>query len=85
METNQLPVSNYRWLLISASFFIIRRGFATGLVVFGFAAGTAFLNWFIQGLLKSKGLRDQHPIAYACRLGSAPPMRALFSRSMTIP
>jgi OFA family oxalate/formate antiporter-like MFS transporter len=34
-----------------------RRGFATGLVVFGFGAGTALFNWFIQGLLESKGLR----------------------------
>ena len=62
-----------------------RRGFATGLVVFGFGAGTALFNWFIQGLLESKGLRAQHPMAYACRRGSAPPKRTLFSRSMTIP
>lgn len=34
-----------------------RRGFAAGLVVFGFGAGTAFFNWFIQALLESKGLR----------------------------
>ena len=34
-----------------------RRGFATGLVVFGFGAGTALFNWFIQGLLESSGLR----------------------------
>jgi OFA family oxalate/formate antiporter-like MFS transporter len=33
-----------------------RRGFATGLVVFGFGAGTALFNWLIQGLLDSKGL-----------------------------
>lgn len=33
-----------------------KRGFATGLVVFGFGAGTAFFNWLIQGLLESKGL-----------------------------
>jgi OFA family oxalate/formate antiporter-like MFS transporter len=33
-----------------------RRGFATGLVVFGFGAGTAVFNWFIQGLLDSRGL-----------------------------
>jgi OFA family oxalate/formate antiporter-like MFS transporter len=33
-----------------------RRGFATGLVVFGFGAGTAVFNWLIQGLLDSKGL-----------------------------
>ena len=34
-----------------------KRGFATGLVVFGFGAGTAIFNWFIQALLDSKGLR----------------------------
>jgi OFA family oxalate/formate antiporter-like MFS transporter len=33
-----------------------KRGFATGLVVFGFGAGTAIFNWFIQGLLESRGL-----------------------------
>ncbi len=33
-----------------------KRGFATGLVVFGFGAGTAIFNWFIQGLLESEGL-----------------------------
>jgi len=33
-----------------------KRGFATGLVVFGFGAGTALFNWFIQGMLESKGL-----------------------------
>ncbi|UCF92293.1 MAG: OFA family MFS transporter, partial [Desulfobacterales bacterium] len=33
-----------------------RRGFATGLVVFGFGAGTAIFNWHIQGVLESKGL-----------------------------
>ncbi len=32
-----------------------KRGFATGLVVFGFGAGTALFNWFIQGMLESKG------------------------------
>ena len=34
-----------------------KRGLATGLVVFGFGAGTAVFNWFIQGLLESKGLQ----------------------------
>jgi OFA family oxalate/formate antiporter-like MFS transporter len=33
-----------------------KRGFAAGLVVFGFGAGTAIFNFFIQGLLDSKGL-----------------------------
>jgi OFA family oxalate/formate antiporter-like MFS transporter len=34
-----------------------RRGFATGLVVFGFGAGTAIFNWFIQRLLETNGLQ----------------------------
>ena len=33
-----------------------RRGFATGLVVFGFGAGTAVFNLFIQQMLESWGL-----------------------------
>lgn len=33
-----------------------KRGFAAGLVVFGFGAGTAIFNFFIQGLLDSHGL-----------------------------
>ncbi len=35
-----------------------RRGFATGLVVFGFGAGTAVFNLFIQRLLETKGLES---------------------------
>ena len=34
-----------------------RRGFATGLVVFGFGAGTAIFNWMIQGSLENHGFR----------------------------
>jgi len=34
-----------------------RRGFATGLVVFGFGAGTALFNLFIQQLLEARGLQ----------------------------
>jgi len=34
-----------------------KRGFATGLVVFGFGAGTAIFNLLIQGLLEAEGLR----------------------------
>lgn len=33
-----------------------KRGFATGLVVFGFGAGTAIFNLFIQSLLESRGV-----------------------------
>ena len=35
-----------------------RRGLATGLVVFGFGAGTAIFNWIIQALLHSRGIRE---------------------------
>ena len=35
-----------------------KRGLVTGVVVFGFGAGTAFFNWFIQRLLESKGLQS---------------------------
>ncbi|MBW1800914.1 MAG: OFA family MFS transporter [Deltaproteobacteria bacterium] len=34
-----------------------KRGFATGLVVFGFGAGTAIFNLFIQSLLVTRGLQ----------------------------
>ena len=39
-----------------------RRGLATGLVVFGFGAGTALFNWVIQGMLESSGLRPTFKI-----------------------
>jgi OFA family oxalate/formate antiporter-like MFS transporter len=35
-----------------------RRGFATGLVVFGFGSGTAVFNIFIQQLLEARGLQN---------------------------
>jgi OFA family oxalate/formate antiporter-like MFS transporter len=34
-----------------------KRGLSTGLVVFGFGAGTAIFNWLIQGLLETEGFR----------------------------
>lgn len=34
-----------------------KRGFATGLVVFGFGAGTALFNWIIQRSLETHGFR----------------------------
>ncbi len=34
-----------------------RRGFATGIVVFGFGAGTALFNWVIQRSLEAHGFR----------------------------
>ncbi len=35
-----------------------RRGFATGIVVFGFGAGTALFNWLIQDSLEVRGIRS---------------------------
>jgi len=34
-----------------------QRGLATGLVVFGYGAGTALFNWFIEALIESKGIQ----------------------------
>ncbi len=34
-----------------------RRGFAVGIIVFGFGAGTAIFNWIIQDMLDNIGLR----------------------------
>ncbi len=39
-----------------------KRGLATGLVVFGFGAGTAIFNWIIQALLESMGFRTTFQI-----------------------
>ena len=35
-----------------------KRGFAVGLVVFGFGAGTAIFNWIIQALLEKEGFQN---------------------------
>ena len=45
-----------------------RRGFAAGLVVFGFGAGTAIFNFFIQALLDSKGLSSTFLWVGSCML-----------------
>lgn len=42
---------------VAVKWFPERRGFATGLVVFGFGAGTAVFNLVIQVLLESVGFR----------------------------
>jgi MFS transporter, OFA family, oxalate/formate antiporter len=34
-----------------------RRGFATGMVAFGFGAGTALFNWTIQSFIEANGFR----------------------------
>jgi OFA family oxalate/formate antiporter-like MFS transporter len=34
-----------------------KRGFATGIIVFGFGAGTALFNWIIQRVLETSGVR----------------------------
>ena len=41
---------------VAVKWFPDRRGFATGLVVFGFGSGTALFNWFIQRLIETGGL-----------------------------
>lgn len=40
---------------LAVKWFPDRRGLATGLVVFGFGAGTALFNWLIQMLLEASG------------------------------
>ena len=45
-----------------------RRGFAAGLVVFGFGAGTAIFNFFIQALLDSRGLYSTFLWVGSCML-----------------
>jgi OFA family oxalate/formate antiporter-like MFS transporter len=45
-----------------------RRGFAAGLVVFGFGAGTAIFNFFIQASLDSKGLASTFLWVGSCML-----------------
>lgn len=43
---------------LAVKWFPDRRGFATGLVVFGFGSGTALLNLFIRHLIETEGLRS---------------------------
>lgn len=56
-----------------------RRGFAAGLVVFGFGAGTAIFNFFIQALLDSKGLSSTFLWVGACMLVILVPLSLLLS------
>jgi len=55
-----------------------RRGFATGLVVFGFGAGTALFNWLIQGLLEAKGLRTTFVCLGASMMATLIPLSFLY-------
>lgn len=55
-----------------------KRGFATGLVVFGFGAGTAAFNWFIQGFLESKGLDQTFLFVGLFMLATLIPLSLLF-------
>jgi len=56
-----------------------RRGFAAGLVVFGFGAGTAIFNFFIQASLDSKGLSSTFLWVGACMLILLVPLSLLLS------
>jgi hypothetical protein len=56
-----------------------RRGFAAGLVVFGFGAGTAIFNFFIQALLASKGLSSTFLWVGSCMLIILVPLSLLLS------
>jgi OFA family oxalate/formate antiporter-like MFS transporter len=42
---------------VAVKWFPDKKGFAGGLVTFGFAAGAGLFNWFIQALLESFGFR----------------------------
>ncbi len=42
---------------VAVKWFPDKKGFAGGLVTFGFAAGAGLFNWFIQALLESYGFR----------------------------
>ena len=42
---------------MAVKWFPDKKGFASGLVTFGFAAGAGLFNWFIQALLESYGFR----------------------------
>jgi len=56
-----------------------RRGFAAGLVVFGFGAGTAIFNLFIQALLDSKGLSSTFLWIGSCMLLILVPLSLLLN------
>jgi OFA family oxalate/formate antiporter-like MFS transporter len=56
-----------------------RRGFAAGLVVFGFGAGTAIFNFFIQALLDSKGLSSTFLWVGSCMLIILVPLSLLLN------
>jgi OFA family oxalate/formate antiporter-like MFS transporter len=55
-----------------------RRGFATGLVVFGFGAGTALFNWFIEKLIEIKGLPSTFMVLGVGMLISLIPLSLLY-------
>lgn len=55
-----------------------KRGFATGLVVFGFGAGTAIFNWFIQRLLDAEGLSTTFTYTGIFMLSTLVPLSFLY-------
>ncbi len=55
-----------------------RRGFATGLVVFGYGAGTALFNWFIEVLIDTKGIQTTYLYLGVAMLITLIPLSILF-------
>lgn len=55
-----------------------RRGFATGLVVFGYGAGTALFNWFIEILINAKGIQSTYFMLGIAMLITLVPLSLLF-------
>ncbi len=55
-----------------------RRGFATGLVVFGFGSGTAVFNIFIQHVIEARGLQNTFIYLGALMLCILTPLSLLF-------
>ncbi len=55
-----------------------QRGLATGLVVFGYGAGTALFNWFIEALIESKGIQATYLYLGIAMLIALLPLSLLF-------
>jgi OFA family oxalate/formate antiporter-like MFS transporter len=55
-----------------------RRGFATGLVVFGYGAGTALFNPFIEILIETRGIQTTYLYLGAAMLLSLLPLSLFF-------
>lgn len=55
-----------------------QRGFATGLVVFGYGAGTALFNWFIEALIQTRGIQATYLYLGIAMLITLLPLSLLF-------